>query len=442
MVQTRVVALAQRHQRSVQKTYSRVRCELPATLNRSRDEESIHMTASPLTVGIVADEFLDPALGRLGGFGWAARRFAEVFNRSPELGVRPVYLSGAPHRARRGATKPLTSNGTRLVRLGNRLPINMLRLLGQRVDVLITIDYRRSYDRVLKALPFTPVITWVRDPRTPADIEKMYSLRIPGREGEKPKGLHAQDTTKLAAHVKGAWFVKRKVLLANKMPHMIAKDEETYGLPPSPFVLPNPSLFDYEQTSVQKSERPSVAFLARLDPIKRPWLFVDLARRFSGVDFLMMGQAHFEGEGGWAPSDIPSNLHLLGYLSSEEKRDVLARAWVLVNTSIHEETPVSVLEALAHETPVISYEDWGKLVARHGITIGQHYGTGEQGLADLEAALRELLTNNEKRAELGARGRVYVESTHNDEQFLAAFWELCNVAGVAPSTAPRALEQS
>jgi len=51
------------------------------------------MTASPFTVGIVADEFLDPALGRLAGFGWAARRFADLFNRSPHLGVRPLYFA-------------------------------------------------------------------------------------------------------------------------------------------------------------------------------------------------------------------------------------------------------------------------------------------------------------------------------------------------------------
>ena len=144
----------------------------------------------------------------------------------------------------------------------------------------------------------------------------------------------------------------------------------------------------------------------------------------------MLGKSHFDGEGSWVPENIPTNVKLLGHVTGEDKFNLLSSAWVLVNTSINEESPVSVMEALAYETPVISYEDWGRLVERHGIAIGQRFGTGMEGLPDLRNALNLLLTNDELRRSYGKVGREYVESEHNDEAFLKSFKDICVKAGV------------
>jgi glycosyltransferase involved in cell wall biosynthesis len=258
----------------------------------------------------------------------------------------------------------------------------------------------------------------------------MMSLRIPGKENVKPDGIHNNETTQLAEYTRRSWPFNNTVLLANKMPHMKVKNTSVYGVPPSDYVVPNPSVIDYSSVQIEKADTPTVVFLGRLDPIKRPWLFVELGRHFPQVDFYMMGQNHFEGEKGWSPTDIPDNVHLTGHLSGDDKYRLLSRAWVLVNTSIHEESPVSVLEALAYETPVLSYEDWGRLVERHGITIGQHRGTGMDGMADLVDALDHLLSDHEQRIAWGKAGRAYVEQQHNDQQFLAGFSEICREAGI------------
>lgn len=73
------------------------------------------------------------------------------------------------------------------------------------------------------------------------------------------------------------------------------------------------------------------------------------------------------------------------------------------------------------ETPVVSYEDWGGIVKNFGISIGQFFGTGCEGMPLLIRAVKDLLADADKRKSLGKAGRAYVEETHNDEIFLKHF---------------------
>ena len=47
-----------------------------------------------MKLGVIADEFFDRAMGRMGGFGWAARQLSRIFNDDPSQGVDVVFLSG------------------------------------------------------------------------------------------------------------------------------------------------------------------------------------------------------------------------------------------------------------------------------------------------------------------------------------------------------------
>jgi hypothetical protein len=86
-------------------------------------------------------------------------------------------------------------------------------------------------------------------------------------------------------------------------------------------------VIDYAAPLPGKSDGPRVVFLARLDPYKRPWLFVELARRFPGVGFLLLGRTHFSGLGSWTPEAVPPNLKVMGHLDGAEKLRLLASAW-------------------------------------------------------------------------------------------------------------------
>jgi glycosyltransferase involved in cell wall biosynthesis len=173
-----------------------------------------------------------------------------------------------------------------------------------------------------------------------------------------------------------------------------------------------------------------VIFLGRLDPIKRPWLFMELARRFPAVEFLMLGKSHFQGPGSWPIKDLPANVKLLGHVDGELKHQLLSSAWLLVNTSIHEALANSFLEALACETPLLSCNNREGIASRFGIYTGRWPGDGMSGLSAFAHGLERLIEDTERRTRLGQAGRQWVEQTHNGTTFLSAFDKLCERAGM------------
>ena len=97
-----------------------------------------------------------------------------------------------------------------------------------------------------------------------------------------------------------------------------------------------------------------------------------------------------------------SNLVLTGFVSEEEKSLILEKSWGLVNTSIREALPVSFLEALAHETPIISGEDPDGLTSSYGFKVkDDNYDEG----------LTRLIESSEW-VKKGKSGRKYIENVH------------------------------
>src|SRR3954452_13308938 len=153
-------------------------------------------TPRRIKLGVVTDEFFDPRLGRLGGFGWAARQLARIFNGDPSLGVELVYVAGELF-AEPGRLEA-EANGSRvLLRRHSRLE-NLRAMQREKFDLLLTIDYNLGYSVFLRSLPRTPAIVWVRDPRTPEDAEKINGLRIPGTGDATPEELMSHDGRSLA----------------------------------------------------------------------------------------------------------------------------------------------------------------------------------------------------------------------------------------------------
>jgi glycosyltransferase involved in cell wall biosynthesis len=381
-----------------------------------------------LTLGILANEFFEAgAAGRMGGFGWAAAGVARLFAEDPGLGVRPVIVAGEHVRGR--TERDSRVHGAEFIPRTWNAWSDRRRLRRAAISALLTIDFRPSYRRVLRAVPDAPLIVWVRDPRTPDDNRLVRSARIPD-DDVVPKGLEAVRCDGLAAEVERRRRAGCPVHLAVTDPFLVPKIEPVYGVRPEGVaVLPNP--VGPDAGAIVKTQRPTVAFLGRLDPVKRPWVFTALAPRFPEATFLMLGRNHFSGPGSWRPAELPSNVVMLGHADDDAKRQALASAWVLVNTSVHEALAVSFLEALASETPVLAMVDAGGLVSRFGCSVGQSGGTGLDKLDALTDALASLLADHALRRRLGTEGRAWVARHHGRAAFLAAFMALLQRSGAA-----------
>ena len=387
-------------------------------------------TAKRIKIGIVANEFFAPRMGGMGGFGWAARHVANLFDQHPEHGVDAIFLN------RTLARSAMRTNGEvhdiPIITRGSGRLSSWKKIRKERLDLLLMIDYRPSYRFFAAALPRTPIIVWSRDPRSAADVEKVDTLRIPGAESTRPQGSDAVNCKSLGKIVRASRLVGRPVIFATPAPSLAAKVPGTYDVKPREvFFLPN--IIELENSEAPKRARPLVAFLGRLDPQKRPWLFAKLAEQFPDVDFIFMGNAHFTGEGAWRPVGLPNNVRMLGHVNEPEKSKLLASSWFLVNTSIHEGLAVSFLEALACGTPIISCQNTEDVVSRFGVYVGRWDGAGSEALPFFAEALRMLLRDTALRTRLGREGRAWVAETHTPGRFLDSFRELCTIAGVGAS---------
>ena len=345
------------------------------------------------------------------------------------LGRELREYGAGEHYAEQGRTE-LDVHGSRVLLRRRSQLANLRAMQRERFDLLLTIDYNLGYSVYLRSLPRTPTIVWVRDARTPEDAEKILGVRIPGGPNEPPHGLMSHDGRSLARIARESSLFGRRLMLATPTPLLVTKLERAYGFEPWDFhLLPNPILL--EPPVVRKSERLTVVLLARLDPIKRPWLFAELARSFPEVEFQFLGQPHFTGRNAWSLDDLPPNVRLVGHVDEAEKLRLLSAAWVAINTSVHESLAVSFLEALACSTPLLSCVNIGYTVSRYGIFTGRFDGSGMDSLDAFRAGLRTLLDNEALRTELASKGRDWVRTTHSLPNFLGAFDRLAARAGLA-----------
>ena len=378
-----------------------------------------------MRLGIVSGEFFDYDLGGVGGFGWAARSVGRLFAEHPELEIEPVYLSG------RGLRSPPDAlDGVPFVVRGEGPRRYLSALRRHRPDLLLAVDYRPGFWPVLAGLPRTPLLVWSRDPRGEDEWNALARLRLPHDEHTRPAGVERIGCRSMRLVAAAGRLLARPLAFASPAPELTARRAaDAFGVSLDDMaLLPNP--IDDSPPAAQEDERPTVVFLGRLDPYKRPWLAVELGRRLPDVRFVLAGRSHAEGRRGWQPSDLPANVELAGHVGESDKRELLGRAWVLLNTSLHEGLPVSFLEALAAETPIVASLDPERVVSRFGTLVAPATGDGTAGLDSYEASLRELLADADRRRELGRLGRAWVTATHTPDRFVAGLRRAAAAMGV------------
>jgi glycosyltransferase involved in cell wall biosynthesis len=387
----------------------------------------------PLRIGVIADEFFCPEYPPLGGFGLAARNFADFFNGRPNLNVEVIALlppyrgPGAPPTSLHNT--PVLQVPTSLRALGAARAV----LRRARLDLLVAIDYYPSYFTRLIVTPSTPLTIWLRDPHAPGDWDRILTLagaRFPCEYDESVRGRFR--------FYRELEFVRR--VLGRKVAYAV---QEPWLLPRAQAACPwigddavrMVNRIPIAATRSEKPTRPTLLFIGRLVPVKRPWIYFEIAKRLPDYDFLVVGeldrQQHLRKIVDEART-IP-NLQFVGRRVDADLHRVIERAWLLVNTSIHEGMPQSVLDCLAFGVPVVSALDYGGTIEQFGISVGAPNGSGLDEVEPFCRAIERLVRNPAERTALGIQGRRFVQMNYSDAAFFRQFTTLIERLDIDPS---------
>jgi glycosyltransferase involved in cell wall biosynthesis len=245
-----------------------------------------------------------------------------------------------------------------------------------------------------------------------------------------PRGMLVPELIRRKSRwMKTAWLtlVERRGFASAAAIHFTSRlewdDAARVGLPlPSPFVVPNG--IDIEaRPDIPRDDR-TLVFLGRVNWKKGLEAVIEALPRLDGVRFLVVGNDDEDLQPRLrALADrlgVGGRVEFAGPVYGPAKNEILARATLFVLLSRSENFGNAVLEALAMETPVVLSSEVGLAdeVCRAG--------AGAIGIN----AIATLLDDPARRAEMGRRGRVLVESGFGWPQIAAQMEEAyrCSIA--------------
>jgi glycosyltransferase involved in cell wall biosynthesis len=335
------------------------------------------------------------AWGKIGGFGRATRMIGrELVKRGFEVtAIIP----------RRNNQKPVEYlDGMRVLGFELRNPFSAYRLYKE-VDADIYHSEEPSFSTYLamKTMPARKHIITFQNTRRLEDW--LANLRYPSlnRMQVLTDWLYEDNLfTHYAIHHANGLFVAAKF--------MMSRAKEIYHLKQAPEFLPTP--VDIPQ-SITKSDTPLVCFVSRLDRLKRPEYFLQLAQSFPEVKFIAVGKSRdplYEQSLRDRLSGLP-NLSMPGMIDpfqSDELSQILGQSWILTNTSAKEGLPNAFIEAAAHQCAILSALDPDGFTTSYGVQVaGDDFGAG----------LRKLLDHDFWRVQ-ASKGYAYVSSTFSTEK--------------------------
>ncbi|HUH97121.1 MAG TPA: glycosyltransferase family 4 protein [Anaerolineales bacterium] len=330
------------------------------------------------------------AWGKYGGFGRSTRMIGK------ELVRRGIEVTAVV--PRRAQQKPLEMlDGIRVLGFESRRPLSALDLFRE-ADADIYHSQEPSFGTYLaqRAMPGRRHVVTFRDTRDLKDwwIEFTYPSRS---KAQVLSNFLYEDNFLVHGAVRQAdrWLAASKLL--------IPKARRKYRLSADPLFMPSPFPF---AEAVQKSERPVACFVARLDRRKRPEVFLELARQFPDVQFEVIGMGQnklLDQRLRRAYQDLP-NVKFHGFVdqfNSDALVEVLAKSWVLINTSVRESLPTTFVEAAGHGCAILSAIDPDDFASDFGYRVSD---------GDYAKGLRVLLERNAWRHK-GELGMAYVRET-------------------------------
>jgi glycosyltransferase involved in cell wall biosynthesis len=165
---------------------------------------------------------------------------------------------------------------------------------------------------------------------------------------------------------------------------------------------------------VGRSDRSHVLWIARFEKEKNPLVFVSLARQLPHISFVMCGFGSLADDIARRAGDL-ANLTVLNSVSDETKRNLLATAFVVVNTSVAEGFPNTLIEAGLMAVPYVSFVDPDEVICRY--KLGFHVAS----FSALVEKVELLVQDRDLREQIGRNIRAYVEKYHDLKNTVAEY---------------------
>lgn len=169
---------------------------------------------------------------------------------------------------------------------------------------------------------------------------------------------------------------------------------------------------DYDRTDID------VIWISQIRPPKQLEILLDIAERLPELKFTVIGSFYDLHSQSIFESKMQNirNLRYTGPLDHESTMKLLSNSRVLVNTSLWEGFPNTMLEAWSFGVPVVSLQIDPGSVIRHE-KLGLVSGTVVQMVNDIRSLVRNGQLNNE----MGKRGQNYIKRMHSIEAVCRAF---------------------
>jgi glycosyltransferase involved in cell wall biosynthesis len=226
----------------------------------------------------------------------------------------------------------------------------------------------------------------------------------PGRNPLRPilEGTSIRYTIRNATHIVTQTETQRRLLEAN---YQRRADAVVPNFHPAP------------REALDKQGPVTVLWVANFKRWKRPEMFLDLAAALADLEavrFVMIGAAAGgSGSRDWNThlmqriQSMP-NLEYLGPRSQAQINELMARAHILVNTSVSEGFPNTFIQAWMRAMPVVSLD-----VDPDGVLRRERIGFHSDSVTTLAADVRRLVTDSQLRSQYGARARHYALRKHS-----------------------------
>jgi lipopolysaccharide biosynthesis glycosyltransferase len=372
-----------------------------------------------IRVALLIDEFFGGADTAFGGYGFLARRYIAKYIPCADIEIDVLLGKGKRH----FFAQKFLVDGVTLYRLPRRSFAAKRWVKRKNYDIYLSIELTDDYILKYESRPDKKLILWIQDPRPKYEwentINTMQSIKDPCFYRQSIYDLvHRMNENGRVKFISQGYSLNSLAI-------------QLYNLPQNTPIqyIPNPIEIDFDfKFDINKKDK-NIIFLGRLEAQKRAWLFCEIAKKMPDYNFYILGSFFRHQKDNkrmlqpYMKGDI-QNLHFVGHVDGETKKELIKSARILLSTAIWEGIPISWLECLSYGVCIISCLEREKLVGQFGEFVGEILGDGFDDVDKFIPAIKKIMENDAAYLQKAEGAIQYVRNIHNVPKFI---YDLRNV---------------